>query len=438
MNQHRWTCLTTFILTAVIAPIATVRAAVPSPAVTSGENASPLSPQSLPTITPLTVTELETDAVLPAVNQPVPQVSKLPIVAPLAHPTTQHPASPHPQLGRVAKIQQPSLQPQFPSVIRSRSEAVAAGTPIFNPNLQVLAPIVSTSDAADAMTAPIDPVVPIPQVNERHAANPSGATAIASQTESTPILVLHHDRAQPTIIANSTTAQAEIDAPATPVQRAATAIDSLMPQPEIIAVPQVAPIVAGANNRSDTPSFEAGLPVFIFERERPQPRQIVATAIAQIGDDIVAPEPSIAIPVEPPKQQNVPVRLPVPASAQPGETHSVNIDRPTKASQPALAKIVATQTGQASWYGSEGGSRTANGESYDPSGMTAAHRTLPFGTKVRVTSLKTGKAVVVRINDRGPFHGRRMIDVSAGAAQAIGIKNDGVGAVRMEILALGQ
>ena len=70
--------------------------------------------------------------------------------------------------------------------------------------------------------------------------------------------------------------------------------------------------------------------------------------------------------------------------------------------------------------------------------MTAAHRTLPFGTKVRVTSIRTGKAVVVRINDRGPFHGRRMIDVSAGAAQAIGLKRDGVGAVRMEVLALGQ
>ena len=105
-----------------------------------------------------------------------------------------------------------------------------------------------------------------------------------------------------------------------------------------------------------------------------------ATAIAQIGDDIVAPEPSIAIPVEPPKQQNVPVRLPVPA-VTPAQTQSA-IDRSTT-TQPALTKIVATHTGQASWYGSEGGSRTANGESYNPRGMTAAHRTLPFGTKVR-------------------------------------------------------
>ena len=122
-------------------------------------------------------------------------------------------------------------------------------------------------------------------------------------------------------------------------------------------------------------------------------------------------------------------------SIQPEATGIVTIDLPTETVQPALEKIVATHTGKASWYGSEGGARTANGERYNPNGLTAAHRTLPFGTKVRVTSLKTGKSAIVRINDRGPFHRSRMIDVSAGTAAAIGIKNDGIGDVKMEILA---
>ena len=433
MNQHRWTCLTTFILTAAIAPIATVTA-VPPASAAIGADSSPLSPQLLPTITPLTVTELGTETVIPTVNQPVPLVSKLPIVTPLSHQKIQPHASQHQKIARVGKSPTQHLRPQSVAVQPRSIFAPRAIAPVFNPNFQASAPIVVTSEPAPA---PVAAVFPIPSLRDRSLPAPAVAP-VASQTESTPILVVRNDRAQTTIIPNSTTAQAEIDAPAAPADLTATAIDPAIPQPEVSAVPRVAPIVAGANNRADTPSFEAGLPVFIFERERVGQRQIIATAIAQIGDDIVAPEPSIAIPVEPPKQQNIPVRLPVPAVAQPAQTQSVIIDRPTNVTQPALNKIVATHTGKASWYGSEGGSRTANGESYNPRGMTAAHRTLPFGTKVRVTSLRTGKAVVVRINDRGPFHGRRMIDVSAGAAQAIGLKHDGVGAVRMEVLALGQ
>ncbi|WP_373540496.1 septal ring lytic transglycosylase RlpA family protein [Chamaesiphon sp.] len=436
MNQHRWTCLTTFILTAVVAPIATVRAAVTAPDPVIGADSGP-SPQSLPTITPLTVTELETDAVIPAtINQPVPLVSKLPIVAPL---TPQQIPNQRRTATRLSKPLSKNLRPQLPIAIHShRIDPLT--TAIFNPNFQANAPIVVTSDPE---TTPVNAVVPLPSMTDRALKSPA-VTAVASRTESTPILVVRSDRSQPTIVPNSTTAQAEIDAPQVPADRTATAItsstaklnDPIVPQPEAIAIPQVEPIVAGANNRAEIPSFEAGLPVFIFERERTQPRQIVATVIAQIGDDIVAPESSIAIPVQPPKQQSVP-GLPVP-TAKPADAQSVILDRSTNPSQPALTKIVATHTGQASWYGSEAGSKTANGESYNPSGMTAAHRTLPFGTKVRVTSIKTGKAVVVRINDRGPFHGRRMIDVSAGAAQAIGLKSSGVGAVRMEVLALGQ
>lgn len=92
----------------------------------------------------------------------------------------------------------------------------------------------------------------------------------------------------------------------------------------------------------------------------------------------------------------------------------------------------AGSVGVASYYAS--GKRTANGERFNPNGLTAAHRSLPFGTKVKVTNLKTGKSVVVRINDRGPFAHRRIIDLSLGAARAVGITHSGVGKVRLDIL----
>jgi rare lipoprotein A len=89
----------------------------------------------------------------------------------------------------------------------------------------------------------------------------------------------------------------------------------------------------------------------------------------------------------------------------------------------------AAQTGKASYY--KHGARTANGERFDPHGFTAAHRTLPFGTKVLVTNVKTGKSVIVRINDRGPFIKNRIIDVSYGAAKVLGITATGVATVKI-------
>ena len=101
---------------------------------------------------------------------------------------------------------------------------------------------------------------------------------------------------------------------------------------------------------------------------------------------------------------------------------------------------IAQSIGQASFYGNdpgEGGPLTANGETYNPGGLTAAHRSLPFGTRVRVTSANTGRSVVVRVNDRGPYVGGRIIDLSTGAARAIGLTNSGVGNVRLDILGGG-
>jgi rare lipoprotein A len=91
--------------------------------------------------------------------------------------------------------------------------------------------------------------------------------------------------------------------------------------------------------------------------------------------------------------------------------------------------------GRASWYGAKfHGEPTASGETFDMEELTAAHRTLPFGTRVRVTNEANGRSVVVRINDRGPFGGRRIIDLSRRAAELIGIKKKGVAPVRIEVL----
>ena len=94
-----------------------------------------------------------------------------------------------------------------------------------------------------------------------------------------------------------------------------------------------------------------------------------------------------------------------------------------------------TDTGWASYYaGKFIGRPTANGEIYDPEAMTAAHRTLPFNTVVRVTRPSSGESVVVRINDRGPFVRRRIIDLSRAAAREIDMINDGIARVEIRVL----
>ncbi|WP_350343770.1 septal ring lytic transglycosylase RlpA family protein [Proteinivorax tanatarense] len=96
---------------------------------------------------------------------------------------------------------------------------------------------------------------------------------------------------------------------------------------------------------------------------------------------------------------------------------------------------VSGYVGVASWYGSNfHGSGTASGETYDKNAMTAAHRYLPFGTRVQVTFLKTGKSVEVTINDRGPFTGGRIIDLSEAAAREVGLLPHGTGRVEIKII----
>ncbi len=110
-----------------------------------------------------------------------------------------------------------------------------------------------------------------------------------------------------------------------------------------------------------------------------------------------------------------------------------------KTTEPATKATIRpaahVQFGNASWYGKHHqGRRTASGEQFDARSLTAAHPTLPMGSEVRVTNLRNGRWVDVRVNDRGPFGGNRVIDVSQAAAEEIGLKGTGVGRVKIEAL----
>jgi rare lipoprotein A len=104
----------------------------------------------------------------------------------------------------------------------------------------------------------------------------------------------------------------------------------------------------------------------------------------------------------------------------------------------ARADFVGSMPGRtvmASWYGQEfSGRRTASGTPFDPRGLTAAHKTLPLGTLIRVTNPRTGASVLVTVTDRGPFIGRRELDLSKAAAREVGILTRGVASVLLEVL----
>ena len=123
----------------------------------------------------------------------------------------------------------------------------------------------------------------------------------------------------------------------------------------------------------------------------------------------------------------MPLLLTVSAAAQDAEiteANGVDVETETELSG-----------GMASYYGDElAGNRTANGERFNPSQMTAAHRSLPFGSMVRVTNISNGDSVIVRINDRGPFSHGRVIDVSHAAAREIGMHRSGTARVKLALL----
>ncbi len=108
-------------------------------------------------------------------------------------------------------------------------------------------------------------------------------------------------------------------------------------------------------------------------------------------------------------------------------------DRDATRAGASLRSKEFSQVGTASWYGPGfHGRQTASGETYDQDALTAAHRTLPLGTRVAVTNVASGQSVTVEINDRGPYVDGRIIDLSRAAIERIGLKDQGTGVVRLE------
>jgi len=157
------------------------------------------------------------------------------------------------------------------------------------------------------------------------------------------------------------------------------------------------------------------------------PKQIGSSQLlAMIGrSDATDPAPELPADVAIREVQPEPVVSPQPRQVIPQPIAPV----------PQPRRVMKVSNGEASWYGPGFcGNRTANGEVFRPGTLTAAHRTLPFGTRVRVTNLWNGRSTEVRINDRGPFHGNRIIDLAHGAAQKLGLTASGIAQVRLEVL----
>lgn len=126
----------------------------------------------------------------------------------------------------------------------------------------------------------------------------------------------------------------------------------------------------------------------------------------------------------------MPLLLTVSAAAQDAEVTNDSADAAVQ-----IDEETEIGSGMASYYGNElAGNRTASGERFNPGELTAAHRTLPFGSMVRVTNTSNGDSVVVRINDRGPFSHGRVIDVSHAAAREIGMHRSGTARVKLALL----
>ena len=161
-----------------------------------------------------------------------------------------------------------------------------------------------------------------------------------------------------------------------------------------------------------------------------------ALGLFALGGSISAVNAAEAAPVPAPSFEAAFATLGAPAAIEPtGDAVDVaTLDTAEADIDDSAVEADPMPGGMASWYGAElAGHRTASGERFDPSDFTAAHRSLPLGSKVRVTY--QGRSVVVRINDRGPFAAGRVIDLSKAAAERIGLRRAGSG--RVELARLG-
>jgi rare lipoprotein A len=145
----------------------------------------------------------------------------------------------------------------------------------------------------------------------------------------------------------------------------------------------------------------------------------------------VAPPPALV-----PATPSVSPAPPLPSASGPPATPATVADSPADADFVSSHPVISSEEGLASWYGPPYDKRRgANGEIFDKDALTAAHRTLPMNSLIKVTNLSTGQAAILRVTDRGPFVPDRMLDLSLASAKAIGVWRPGVARVRVEVFA---
>jgi rare lipoprotein A len=178
--------------------------------------------------------------------------------------------------------------------------------------------------------------------------------------------------------------------------------------------------------------ISVSLPGFLvggFHQSHPRLIQMCLGMLLFQGCALLQPPSEPAVPAETRARPDTPKPS---ASSQPSPSQLVPAQPAAKATPTAPVEL--PQTGQASWYGAaQQGKQTASGTTFDQAGFTAAHPSLPFGSKIKVTNLANGKSVEVVITDRGPSSGNRIIDLSQGAAQALEMIDSGTADVRLEL-----
>ncbi|MFN3678319.1 septal ring lytic transglycosylase RlpA family protein [Thermosynechococcus sp.] len=284
----------------------------------------------------------------------------------------------------------------------------------------------TTTSAPDSVSAPASPVVAT-KVGERQSTTPTTTRAIAS-------LHRHQQQGREAVtvylrgIPVLTFLGQRVAAPEG-VKVAATKGAALPEQTTLSEAAQQATILTARLNQLHEQGFDANLIRVRWDAQQQNYR------IYADQEPLLTLNHQVMLPNGSPRNDENALRIANLIRRQLGNAPALTRVEGSPNTVVAMGPIRMQLTGLASWYGPGfHGARTANGERFDQEALTAAHRTLPFGTRVRVTNLQNGRSVVVRINDRGPFTGGREIDLSRSAAAAIGLIGVGVGPVRIDVL----
>lgn len=358
-------------------------------------------------------------------------------------------SQPEMQSEEVPASAQTEVYPGTPQVLQTTEVAIDPSVPAESPAVDEVSKV-GEYQSQETETAAIATL---------HSHSLDGHQATTVYVRSIPVLTFLGDRLQatPQAVPSSQSVTPVSAGPASDFQATAYAApaeevklpaSSQMGVPVPVQNPTATPLAQIADPQGSDASWRAGAiaaRINQFSREGMDPNSIVVrwdaqqrSPVIQAGEtELVAITAGVLLPdtTRNPSEDALQVanRLRRLLGNATPLTEIIGAPRPEM--QVSLGRIQARLSGIASWYGPGfHGNRSASGERFNQHDLTAAHRTLPFGTRVRVTNVRTGRSVIVRINDRGPFSRGRVIDLSAAAARAIGMMGTGVAPVRLEVL----